>query len=119
MLLLKVVADEGHLNLDVAERAREVLPQLTIFCNKQDPKIKDFFFLLKKKRERFLVLKEKAQIEFPFQSNISCCLLVASSYIMMKQNTVYIFLLHLLHTTEQQAGQSSSEIKQQSEARER
>jgi len=34
MLLLKVVADEGHLNLDVAERAREILPQLPIFCNK-------------------------------------------------------------------------------------
>jgi len=34
MLLLKVVADEGHLNLDVAERAREVFPQLPIFCNK-------------------------------------------------------------------------------------
>jgi len=32
MLLLKVVADEGHLNLDVAERAREILPQLPIFC---------------------------------------------------------------------------------------
>jgi hypothetical protein len=42
MLLLKVVADEGHLNLDVAERAREVLPQLTIFCNKQIPKV--FFY---------------------------------------------------------------------------
>jgi hypothetical protein len=35
MLLLKVVADERHLNLDVAKRAREVLPQLTIFGNKQ------------------------------------------------------------------------------------
>lgn len=33
MLLLKVVADERHLNLDVAKRAREVLPQLTIFCS--------------------------------------------------------------------------------------
>jgi hypothetical protein len=31
MFLLKVVADAGHLNLDVAKRAREVLPQLTFF----------------------------------------------------------------------------------------
>jgi hypothetical protein len=29
MFLLKVVADEGHLHLDVAKGAREVLPQLT------------------------------------------------------------------------------------------
>jgi hypothetical protein len=47
MLLVKVVADEGHLNLDAAERAREVLPQLTIFCNKQIPK--DIFSVKKKK----------------------------------------------------------------------
>lgn len=31
MLLLEVVADEGHLNLDVTERTRKVLPQITIF----------------------------------------------------------------------------------------
>jgi hypothetical protein len=31
MLLLKMVADERHLNLDVTKRAREVLPQLSIF----------------------------------------------------------------------------------------
>jgi hypothetical protein len=29
MLLLKVVADERHLNLNVTKRAREVLPQLS------------------------------------------------------------------------------------------
>jgi hypothetical protein len=73
MLLVKVVADEGHLNLDAAERAREVLPQLTVFCNKQIPK--DIFFCQKKERKGFLVLKEKAQIEFSFQSNLSCSLL--------------------------------------------
>jgi hypothetical protein len=29
MLLLQMVADEGHFNLDVTERARKVLPQFT------------------------------------------------------------------------------------------
>ena len=30
MFLLQMVADEGHLNLDVTKRARKVLPQFTI-----------------------------------------------------------------------------------------
>jgi hypothetical protein len=65
MLLLKVVADEGHLNLDVAERAREVLPQLTIFCNKQDPKIKDFFSCSKRKERDSLYRRKRHRSSSP------------------------------------------------------
>jgi hypothetical protein len=65
MLLLKVVADEGHLNLDVAERAREVLPQLTIFCNKQDPKIKDFFFPAQKEKREIPCIEGKGTDRVP------------------------------------------------------
>jgi hypothetical protein len=88
MLRVKVVANEGHLNLDAAERAREVLPQFTIFCNKQIPK--DIFSVKKRKK------------------GIPC--IEGKGTIMMKRNS--IFLLHLLHVTEQQPGSRRSAAAQ-------
>ena len=35
VFLLQMAADEGHFDLDVAERAREVLPQFTIFWRRR------------------------------------------------------------------------------------